>query len=270
MATTAAAAHPSLSDFVALSVIDDWLTGLFIDTRHGSLRTTKMAIGKEIRGPPAMRRAADAALAETAGVDAKAGRQRTKQLDGLAVRFLSHLVAPADRDRMAEYVHATLSRGRRGASALSFGTLSGTVPAGFTDQHVRLLVRYRPRRAKYVTAPRQTVLYLSMLHGQSAVEIRLTSRYGGAIQATVVARRAIAPDVLLGDLLGAAVDVSVQDEDLVRQSGREGWDFSILASLKKRGRAQLFLGPARFVNHDCQPNVKVRPPVPSLPLTIGA
>ncbi|KAF8706220.1 SET protein, partial [Rhizoctonia solani] len=59
------------------------------------------------------------------------------------------------------------------------------------------------------------------------------------------------------ELKGSIADLTnKEDDELRRSSGSASRDFSVIYSHQK-GCNQLFLGPARFVNHDCNPNAEL-------------
>ncbi|QRW08314.1 histone-lysine N-methyltransferase SET9 [Ceratobasidium sp. AG-Ba] len=59
------------------------------------------------------------------------------------------------------------------------------------------------------------------------------------------------------ELKGSIADLTNrEDDELRRTSGAASRDFSVIYSHQK-GCNQLFLGPARFVNHDCNPNAEL-------------
>lgn len=64
---------------------------------------------------------------------------------------------------------------------------------------------------------------------------------------------------MIPGLLGTTVDIERDDSKLLSALNPHMWDFSVLQSSKRDDQLQIFLGPARFVNHDCCPNVKVHP-----------
>ena len=73
--------------------------------------------------------------------------------------------------------------------------------------------------------------------------------------AGITARHRIPRGSTIAYLNGFQVDISLEEEDCITKDGR---DFSIVFS-SRRNRNAVFLGPARFVNHDCGANAK---PVP--------
>ncbi|ORX34294.1 hypothetical protein BD324DRAFT_178218 [Kockovaella imperatae] len=103
--------------------------------------------------------------------------------------------------------------------------------------------------------------YLLALQPKSRVEIHTTSLYGQFVDRTqlaVYATRYIPAGTTLEELQGRRVPLPPEwlfDEE-VRCKRRN--DFSLIRSGRKgKNGDQLFLGTARFVNHDCNPNVRL-------------
>ncbi|KAJ3335781.1 hypothetical protein HDU91_002033, partial [Kappamyces sp. JEL0680] len=99
--------------------------------------------------------------------------------------------------------------------------------------------------------------YLYMYHHRAGFDIDRSFRYK-AFSNKVEARLRASKPWTEGDeikhLCGVLAELSREDE--ARLSDNR--DFSIMVSSKK-GCACLFTGPARFVNHDCNPNIKFCP-----------
>lgn len=93
--------------------------------------------------------------------------------------------------------------------------------------------------------------YLGLYWSDCPFEITPTSRYNNAEpEAAVRARRHIKKGEDIKYLTGICVDLSPSEEAELRVASK---DFSMVQSARRR-RNSLFLGPARFVNHDCDAN----------------
>ncbi|KAJ3335299.1 hypothetical protein HDU83_000401, partial [Entophlyctis luteolus] len=97
--------------------------------------------------------------------------------------------------------------------------------------------------------------YFSMYLPSAGFEIARTYRYksSGKIEACIIASKKWRPGDEIRHCTGYIAELTDQDE--AHLSTR---DFSVMYSTRK-GCMCLFLGPARFVNHDCQPNCKFIP-----------
>ncbi|KAI5852657.1 hypothetical protein DFP73DRAFT_589730 [Morchella snyderi] len=95
--------------------------------------------------------------------------------------------------------------------------------------------------------------YLSMYASDSPFEVGSTNRYNPlAPEACIIARRNFHRGDTIKYLTGAMVPMTPSEED--EFAGSQA-DFSIIYSSRVGGMS-LLLGPARFVNHDCEPNAK--------------
>ncbi|KAJ3263845.1 hypothetical protein HDU77_009869 [Chytriomyces hyalinus] len=97
--------------------------------------------------------------------------------------------------------------------------------------------------------------YFSMYLPNSGFEIGRTLRYknSGKVEACIVATKKWRPGDEIRHCSGYIAELTEQDENYLANR-----DFSVMYSTRK-GCMCLFLGPARFVNHDCQPNCKFIP-----------
>ena len=96
--------------------------------------------------------------------------------------------------------------------------------------------------------------YINMWSTDCAFEVCTTNRYTiNTHEAAVKARREIKKGEVIKYLCGTLVAITPNEEkelDLTRR------DFSIVMSSRKR-TPSLFLGPARFANHDCNANARL-------------
>ena len=85
-------------------------------------------------------------------------------------------------------------------------------------------------------------------------EVNSTNRYTIATQeASVTARRFIKRNETVKYLSGIQVVITPEEE---REMARKKKDFSIVVSSRSKS-ASLFMGPARFANHDCDANARL-------------
>ncbi|KAI0266821.1 hypothetical protein BC834DRAFT_810550, partial [Gloeopeniophorella convolvens] len=106
--------------------------------------------------------------------------------------------------------------------------------------------------------------YMELYLPSGSIEIAHTQRYShrtGKTELCILATRPLAPGAVLSDLKGSMADLTeAEDQELKRTDRRHQGgirrDFSVIHSrqLKKN---HLFLGPARFVNHDCDNNCEL-------------
>lgn len=95
--------------------------------------------------------------------------------------------------------------------------------------------------------------YLSMYLPDAGFEVSSTNRYNPSrLEACVIARKGFQRGDTIKYLTGAMVKMTPEDEE--EFCGAKS-DFSIIYSSRVGGMS-LLLGPARFVNHDCEPNAK--------------
>ncbi|THH29939.1 hypothetical protein EUX98_g4237 [Antrodiella citrinella] len=111
-------------------------------------------------------------------------------------------------------------------------------------------------------ATRYCELYLP----SGSIEIAHTSRYSyrtGKSELCILATRPLQPGQVISELKGSMADLTEdEDKELKRTDERHAdgvgirRDFSVIHS-KQLKKNHLFLGPARFVNHDCDHNVEL-------------
>ncbi|KAI0093181.1 hypothetical protein BDY19DRAFT_1053680 [Irpex rosettiformis] len=108
--------------------------------------------------------------------------------------------------------------------------------------------------------------YFELYLPGGSIEISHTSRYAhrtGKSELCILATRPLAPGTVVTELKGSMADLTEEeDKELKRtdETHADGAairrDFSVIHS-KQLKKNHLFLGPARFVNHDCDNNVEL-------------
>ncbi|KAI9348880.1 hypothetical protein BD770DRAFT_421372 [Pilaira anomala] len=92
--------------------------------------------------------------------------------------------------------------------------------------------------------------YLSMYRPNAGFEVGSTTRYTGKPEACLLATKDWKAGEQVSCCVGSIAALSEQDDLKLK---REGRDFSVMVSTRKKCSC-LFLGPARFMNHDCDSN----------------
>lgn len=106
--------------------------------------------------------------------------------------------------------------------------------------------------AEKIDFERHVRKYLTIYHPQAGFEISSTERYtraGPKAESCIIANKTWGAREVIKFLTGTIVAMTQEEEDFYEA----GHDFSILHSSRLDSMC-LFLGPARFVNHDCCPN----------------
>ncbi|KAJ7703085.1 hypothetical protein B0H17DRAFT_1041561 [Mycena rosella] len=105
--------------------------------------------------------------------------------------------------------------------------------------------------------------YFELYHPTGCIEIAHTSRYShhtGKSELCILATRLLAPGTVITELKGSMANLTEEeDKELKRTDLRNSdirRDFSVIHS-KQMKKNHLFLGPARFVNHDCNNNCEL-------------
>ncbi|KAI8997428.1 hypothetical protein BDB01DRAFT_713517, partial [Pilobolus umbonatus] len=92
--------------------------------------------------------------------------------------------------------------------------------------------------------------YLHMFMDNAGFEISSTKRYTGNMEACIVATRDWTAGEQVKCCLGSIAALSKEEDAILKSENR---DFSVMVSTRKKCSC-LFLGPARFMNHDCEAN----------------
>ncbi|KAF2836805.1 hypothetical protein M501DRAFT_979356 [Patellaria atrata CBS 101060] len=96
--------------------------------------------------------------------------------------------------------------------------------------------------------------YVEIYMPDCPFEVSTTNRYTiDTHEASIVARKEIKKGEVVKYLSGIQVAMTKEEEESLDVSRR---DFSIVMSSRKK-KPSLFLGPARFANHDCQANARL-------------
>ncbi|RAL59565.1 hypothetical protein DID88_006558 [Monilinia fructigena] len=96
--------------------------------------------------------------------------------------------------------------------------------------------------------------YINIYLPDCPFEVSSTNRYTVVThEAAIVARREIRKGEVVKYLCGIQVVMTPEEEEHINSSRR---DFSIVMSSRNK-TASLFLGPARFANHDCGANARL-------------
>lgn len=96
--------------------------------------------------------------------------------------------------------------------------------------------------------------YINIYLPECSFEVTTTNRYTVVThEAAVTARRFIKKGEVIKYLCGIQVVMTPEEEEFIQRSRR---DFSIVVSSRNK-HASLFLGPARFANHDCGANAEL-------------
>ncbi|KAJ3544506.1 hypothetical protein NMY22_g2756 [Coprinellus aureogranulatus] len=105
--------------------------------------------------------------------------------------------------------------------------------------------------------------YFELYHPSGVIEIAHTSRYAhrtGKSELCVLATRPLAPGQVILELKGSMANLTEEEDKALKRAGLDESeirrDFSVIHS-KSMKKNHLFLGPARFVNHDCDNNCEL-------------
>lgn len=105
--------------------------------------------------------------------------------------------------------------------------------------------------------------YFELYHPSGCIEIAHTSRYShrtGKSELCILATRPLTPGSVITELKGSMANLSEEEDKELKRTDIKNIDirrdFSVIHS-KQMKKNHLFLGPARFVNHDCDNNCEL-------------
>ncbi|KAF8135774.1 hypothetical protein EV363DRAFT_808495 [Boletus edulis] len=105
--------------------------------------------------------------------------------------------------------------------------------------------------------------YFELYHPGGCIEIAHTSRYShktGKSELCILATRPLSPGMVIAELKGSMAHLSKEEDKELKRTDLRNLDirrdFSVIHSRQMK-KNHLFLGPARFVNHDCDNNCEL-------------
>ncbi|KAF8840513.1 SET domain-containing protein [Paxillus ammoniavirescens] len=105
--------------------------------------------------------------------------------------------------------------------------------------------------------------YFELYHPGGCIEIAHTSRYShktGKSELCILATRPLTPGMVIAELKGSMAHLSKEEDRELKRTDLKNLDirrdFSVIHSRQMK-KNHLFLGPARFVNHDCENNCEL-------------
>ncbi|KAG9316314.1 hypothetical protein JVU11DRAFT_2345 [Chiua virens] len=105
--------------------------------------------------------------------------------------------------------------------------------------------------------------YFELYHPGGCIEIAHTSRYShktGKSELCILATRPLSPGMVIAELKGSMAHLSKEEDKELKRTDLRNLDirrdFSVIHSRQMK-KNHLFLGPARFVNHDCENNCEL-------------
>ncbi|KAI8821817.1 uncharacterized protein EV422DRAFT_433553 [Fimicolochytrium jonesii] len=239
--------RPKRLPFADLANYDDILCDLLVDSLHLGFKTHKM--NGDFYCPDA---------SPHGGVDVLDAPRKTPGLE--REQSDTEAVAAAVIDIVRRYV-IDEKRLDLAAQALltcitipedgfkSFGTMSEALQRSF-QVFVPFFRGKTPEQLQDFTD--HAGRYFGMYHPAAGYEVAQTNRYGssGKVEACLRATRTFA----VGDEMRYCTGV-IAELDQSEEAYLTDRDFSVMFLTKKECSC-LFLGPARFMNHDCDPNAK--------------
>nr|KAJ3422951.1 hypothetical protein HK105_005373 [Polyrhizophydium stewartii] len=258
---------PTSGRYTTLALFDDVLTDALVDSLFLDFRTHKIHHDFTERAvvangnQPLDRRAAAEAVA--ALVRDMTSRQLSLEqaTDAFLNLILHGTTTPPDRDVPRAGRRSTLPQSL--TSAARYKAITGTSASGspaVVEKAGSALEFYRfalaDKREREITEFREHARrYFAIYSPRAGFELDLSARYPNSkkSEARLVATKAWNPGDEIHCCTGVFTELTEEEEETL-----EHRDFSVMFSTK-RDCFGLFLGPARFANHDCASNCKFIP-----------
>ncbi|KND00924.1 uncharacterized protein SPPG_09168 [Spizellomyces punctatus DAOM BR117] len=236
-------------EFVDLSDYDDVLCDILLDSVYLGFRTHKM--NGEYYGVPEQGHARLSKSGSEGQRQRPAGIDRTRiDSDALAAVVVDIVRDQILENKSIDSASTALMKCLIGPASIKCdGAPSSVIKRSFQAFRPFFEGRSRDQLEDFRDHAKR---YLGMYHPAAGYEIAQTSRYksSGKVEACIIATREFNAGDQIPHCTGVIAELDEDDEEYLVNR-----DFSVMFSTKKDCMC-LFLGPARFVNHDCDPNCK--------------
>lgn len=108
-------------------------------------------------------------------------------------------------------------------------------------------------------------LYVDLWRTDTHCEVSTTNRYAqDTVESKITARDSISSGQVVKGLVGTMISLNEEKADRLVKANKA------ISLVHLNQHLCFFLGPARFVNHDCEPNAKLEADFPRLLITVRA